>query len=88
MRILTVITAVFAPLTLVAGLWGMNFERIPGAQHPHGFVLMIATMAVLAVMLLILLWVRRVLTDRPAELGRWWRKRVLKHDPGRPMSAP
>ena len=88
MRILTVITAVFAPLTLVAGLWGMNFERIPGAQNPNGFVLMIASMAVLAAMLLILLWVRRVLTDRPAELGRWWRKRVRKHDPGRPMSAP
>ena len=88
MRILTVITAVFAPLTLVAGLWGMNFERIPGAQNPNGFVLMIASMAVLAAMLLILLWVRRVLTDRPAELGRWWRKRVRKDDPGRPMNAP
>jgi uncharacterized membrane-anchored protein len=49
---------------------------------------MIASMAVLAAMLLILLWVRRVLTDRPAELGRWWRKRARKHDPGRPMSAP
>jgi len=88
MRILTVITAVFAPLTLVAGLWGMNFERIPGAQHPHGFALMIATMAVLAVLLLILLWARRVLTDRPTGPSRWWRRRLRRHDPGRPMSAP
>jgi magnesium transporter len=82
MRILTVITAVFAPLTLVAGLWGMNFERIPGAQHPHGFILMIATMTVLALMLLILLWVRRVLTDRPTGLSRWWRRRMRRHDQG------
>jgi len=88
MRILTVITAVFAPLTLVAGLWGMNFERIPGAQHPQGFLLMIATMTVLAIMLLVLLWVRRVLTDRPSRLTRWWRLRTRRPDPGPPMSAP
>jgi Mg2+ and Co2+ transporter CorA len=88
MRMLTVITAVFAPLTLIAGLWGMNFERIPGAQHPHGFVLMIATMAVLAMMLLILLWVRRVLTDRPTGVRRWWRRQARRHQPGRPLSAP
>jgi len=78
MRMLTVITAVFAPLTLVAGLWGMNFERIPLAQHPQGFVLIVATMAILAVMLLILLWVRRVLSDQPSGLSRWWRRR-LRH---------
>lgn len=88
MRILTVITAVFAPLTLIAGLWGMNFEHIPGARHPQGFLLMIATMTVLAVMLLVLLWVRRALTDRPTGIGRWWRRRMRRHDPGRPMSAP
>jgi len=88
MRILTVITAVFAPLTLVAGLWGMNFEQVPGAKHPHGFALMIASMTVLAVMLLILMWVRRVLTDRPTGLSRWWRRRMRRQDPGRPVSAP
>jgi Mg2+ and Co2+ transporter CorA len=82
-RVLTVITAVFAPLTLISGLWGMNFERIPGAQHPHGFALMVATMTVLSVMLLLLLWVRRVLTDRPTGLSRWWRQRVAR-DPGGP----
>ena len=88
MRILTVITAVFAPLTLIAGLWGMNFERIPGAQHPHGFALMIASMVVVALMLLIVLWARRVLSDRPTGLSRWWRRRMRRQDPGRPVSAP
>lgn len=87
-RILTVITAIFAPLTLVAGLWGMNFENIPGARHPHGFGLMVATMAVLALMLLIVLWVRRVLTDRPTGLSRWWRRRLRQETHSRPMSAP
>jgi uncharacterized membrane-anchored protein len=66
----------------------MNFERIPAARHPHGFALMIATMVVLAALLLILLWARRVLTDRPTSLSRWWRRRVRRQHPGRPMSAP
>lgn len=88
MRILTVITAIFAPLTLIAGLWGMNFEQIPGARHPHGFALMVATMTVLTLMLLLLLWVRRVLTDRPSGVGRWWRRRIRRDQAGRPLSAP
>ncbi|MCU0764568.1 MAG: magnesium transporter CorA family protein [Burkholderiaceae bacterium] len=88
MRILTVITAVFAPLTLVAGLWGMNFEHIPGAGHPHGFVLMVISMAVLAAMLLVLVWIRRVLTDRPTGVSRWWRRRMRQRDAGRPISGP
>ncbi len=37
MRVLTVITAIFMPLTLLTGIFGMNFEEIPGAKHPHGF---------------------------------------------------
>jgi Mg2+ and Co2+ transporter CorA len=88
MRILTVITAVFAPLTLLAGIWGMNFDHIPLAHHPHGFGLVVATMVVLALMLLILLWVRRVLTDRPSGLRRWWRRRLRRETTSRPLNAP
>ena len=33
MRILAIITAVFAPLTLLTGIYGMNFEFIPGLNH-------------------------------------------------------
>jgi len=88
MRMLTVITAVFAPLTLITGLWGMNFERIPGAQHPRGFGLMVATMAVLAVMLLLLLWARRVLTDRPTGFSRWWRRRFGREPAAPPSKQP
>lgn len=88
MRILTVITAIFAPLTLIAGLWGMNFEHIPGAKNPHGFGLMVATMTVLAVMLLVLLWVRRVLTDRPTGIAAWWRRRLRQRAQSRSIAAP
>ena len=88
MRTLTVITAIFAPLTLITGIWGMNFAYIPLAQHAHGFALLVASMLALAAMLLTLFWVRRVLTDRPSGLGRWWRKRMRHDSSGRPVSTP
>lgn len=37
MRILAIITAIFAPLTLLTGIYGMNFEFIPGLKSPTGF---------------------------------------------------
>ncbi|QQE06694.1 magnesium transporter CorA family protein [Cupriavidus sp. ISTL7] len=37
MRMLTMITALFMPLTLITGIFGMNFERMPWLQEPGGF---------------------------------------------------
>ena len=37
MRALTVITALFMPLTLITGVFGMNFSRMPWLQEPNGF---------------------------------------------------
>ncbi|MCA3219714.1 MAG: magnesium transporter CorA family protein [Burkholderiales bacterium] len=72
-RTLTVITAVFAPLTLIAGIWGMNFDRIPLAHHPHGFGLVVGGMGTLAALLLLFFWVKRFLSDRPSRTARFWR---------------
>jgi magnesium transporter len=72
-RLLTVITAVFAPLTLIAGIWGMNFERIPLSQHPHGFTLIVGAMGLLAALLLLFFWTRRLMSDSPSRTARWWR---------------
>ncbi|MCH4244169.1 magnesium transporter CorA family protein [Acinetobacter gerneri] len=44
MRILAIITAVFAPLTLLTGIYGMNFEFIPGLKSPIGFWIMLIVM--------------------------------------------
>jgi Mg2+ and Co2+ transporter CorA len=72
-RLLTVITAVFAPLTLLAGIWGMNFERIPFAHHPHGFGLTVAAMAGLGLLLWLIFWINRFLSDQPSRTQRRWR---------------
>lgn len=52
MRILAIITAVFAPLTLLTGIYGMNFEFIPGLESPLGFWLMLLVMVVTTLLLL------------------------------------
>jgi magnesium transporter len=42
MRALTLISTIFLPLTFITGLFGMNFQIIPGAAHPWGFYFAIA----------------------------------------------
>lgn len=53
MRILAIITAIFAPLTLLTGMYGMNFETIPGLKSPEGFWVMVASMLVTTVLLML-----------------------------------
>ena len=63
MRILAIITAVFAPLTLLTGVYGMNFEFIPGLKNPIGFWIMLIVM-LLSTAMLILYFYRRHLMGR------------------------
>lgn len=37
MKILTVITAIFMPLTLIVGWYGMNFKHMPELNHPWAY---------------------------------------------------
>jgi magnesium transporter len=51
-RVLTIISAIFLPLTLIAGIYGTNFGRgffIPGSNIDYGFYLMILIMVGVAV---------------------------------------
>jgi Mg2+ and Co2+ transporter CorA len=52
MRILAIITAVFAPLTLLTGIYGMNFEFIPGLKYERGFWIMLGIMLITTVLLI------------------------------------
>jgi Mg2+ and Co2+ transporter CorA len=63
MRILAIITAVFAPLTLLTGIYGMNFESIPGLKSPMGFWIMLAIMLITTLLLLVYFY-RRHLVGR------------------------
>jgi magnesium transporter len=48
MRVLTVISAIFIPLTFVAGLYGMNFDSLPGLHRPSGFIICLILMVAIA----------------------------------------
>lgn len=52
MRVLTVITAIFVPLSFLAGLYGMNFDYIPELKYPNGYFILIGVMCLLACSLL------------------------------------
>jgi magnesium transporter len=41
MKLFTVITAIFLPLTLLVGWYGMNFKNMPELQWPYGYLLAI-----------------------------------------------
>lgn len=52
MRVLTVLSAIFLPLGLVAGIFGMNFEHMPELRSPYGYYLALLGMALLGLGLL------------------------------------
>ena len=63
MRTLTVLTAVFMPLNLITGIFGMNFDVLPGIHSPTGFWWTMATMGVIALGLVAFFRARRYLEE-------------------------
>ncbi len=49
MKSLTLFATIFLPLGFMAGLYGMNFEWMPGLHHPYGFVAVLGVMGAVAV---------------------------------------
>jgi len=55
MKVLTIVAAIFIPLTFVAGIYGMNFNpeassfNMPELNHPFGYPAALITMVIIAV---------------------------------------
>jgi magnesium transporter len=49
MRVLTVITAIFVPLTFIAGIYGMNFDNMPELHMHFGYFYTLGGMLLIAV---------------------------------------
>ena len=45
---LTVVSVIFLPMTFLAGLWGMNFQNMPGLAHPFGYPIALGSMFLIA----------------------------------------
>jgi magnesium transporter len=54
MRVLTVITTIFMPLSFIASIYGMNFEFMPELKARWGYPLVLAVMALVGLGMLVL----------------------------------
>ncbi|WP_160068740.1 magnesium transporter CorA family protein [Sphingobacterium bovisgrunnientis] len=57
MRILTIISVFFMPLTFIVGVYGMNFDNMPELHWKYGYPIVLGAMLVLS--LIIYLWFKR-----------------------------
>jgi Mg2+ and Co2+ transporter CorA len=62
MRTLTALTAIFLPLNLIAGIFGMNFEFIPLLHRNGGFWWAMGSMALIATTLSLVFWRKRYIS--------------------------
>jgi magnesium transporter len=62
MRTLTALTAIFLPLNLIVGFFGMNFEFMPAIHHQSGFWWTVALMVLIALVTGTVFWRKRYLT--------------------------
>jgi magnesium transporter len=53
MRVLTVITTIFMPLSFIASIYGMNFEHMPELKSEWGYPLVLAVMTLVGIGMLV-----------------------------------
>ena len=68
MKVLTIISAIFIPLTFVAGIYGMNFAKVdpvtnkimpdnmPELYSPQGYYYVLAIMFLIALVQIVIFW--------------------------------
>jgi magnesium transporter len=54
MKVLTVMSSIFIPLTFVVGVYGMNFQYMPELQWHYGYPVVMGGLAIVAVVLLVI----------------------------------
>jgi magnesium transporter len=52
MKVLTIITTIFMPLTFIVGIYGMNFEHMPELRWAWGYPLVLGVIVVIAIAML------------------------------------
>ncbi len=57
-KFLTIFSAIILPLSLIAGIYGMNFENMPELKTRNGYFLALGSMVLIAVAFLIYFWHR------------------------------
>jgi magnesium transporter len=58
MKLLTIFSALMLPLTLIAGIYGMNFEHMPELKWIHGYPFALGLMIGTALLMLFFFWMK------------------------------
>ena len=66
MKLLAIFSAIMLPLSLITGIYGMNFENMPELKSANGYYLTLAVMFLIAVGLMVYFW-RKGWIFQPAE---------------------
>jgi magnesium transporter len=53
MKVLTIMASIFIPLTFIAGIYGMNFDRMPELHWDYGYFSILGLMFVILILMLI-----------------------------------
>jgi len=54
MKVLTVVTVIFLPLSLLSSIYGMNFENMPELKFEYAYYMLLIVMSVIVIALLLL----------------------------------
>jgi magnesium transporter len=73
MKVLSIVASIFLPLTLLAGIYGMNFENMPELEWSWGYFAVLGFMATVAATAMFWFWARRWVT--------WGRRQVSRVRP-------
>ena len=57
-KTLTIVSTIFAPLTFIAGIYGMNFENMPELKWKYGYMYSLILMTLIALFQAYFLWKR------------------------------
>jgi magnesium transporter len=54
MKVMAVVTCLLAPATVIGGIFGMNFSRIPWLHDPYGFYIAVGLMLIVPVWMIVI----------------------------------
>jgi magnesium transporter len=79
-RVLTVVSSIMLPLTVIAGVYGMNFEHMPELKWPYGYFTVLGLMAATGLGLVLLFkrlgWIGGTASRRRAPSDQQARRRA------------
>jgi magnesium transporter len=69
MKTLAVVSAIILPLSLIAGIYGMNFDFMPETNTQYGYFITLGVMAFVTAILLVYFWRRGWIFQREGPIG-------------------